>query len=124
MKKRVFFLIISFAVLCVSGPLLAHHGVAPYDTSTIVSVQGAVSEFQFINPHVLISVDVKNDKGESEKWVGEAQSPPMLVRNGWSKNTLKIGDVITVSGYRTKNGTNFLRLEKIVLPDGKELANL
>ena len=125
MKNLLFSLVLIFGVLLVSGPLLAHHGEANYDTSKVVSVKGTVTDFQFINPHVQISLDVKNDKGEIEKWVGEARSPAMLARiGGWDKNTIKIGDVITASGHRTMNGTNYLRLIKIVLPDGREMPNL
>jgi hypothetical protein len=125
MKKLAFFLAIFFAALLVSTPLLAHHGEANYDTDKVVSVKGTVSEFQFINPHTLITVDVKNDKGEIEKWSCEARSPGMLVRaGGWDKNTLKIGDVITVSGYRAKNGTPVMRLQKLTLPDGTLKDNL
>ncbi len=125
MKNLVVSLLLIFSVLLVSGPLLAHHGEANYDTSKVVSVKGTVTEFRFINPHVEISIDVKNDQGEVEKWVGEARSPAMLSRiGGWDKNTIKVGDVITASGHRTKNGTNFLRLMTIVLPDGREMPNL
>jgi hypothetical protein len=125
MKKSTASLILLFGVLLVSSPLLAHHGEANYDTTTVVSVKGTVTDFQFINPHVQIFLDVKNDKGEIEKWAGEARSPSMLGRiGGWDKNTIKIGDVITASGHRTKNGTNFLRLIKVVLPDGREMPNL
>jgi hypothetical protein len=124
MKKLVLFLIVSFGVLFASGPLLAHHGVAAFETSKVVTVQGAVTDFQFINPHVIIYLDVKNDKGEIEKWGGEAQSAPMLARYGWSKNTLKAGDVITAAGYRSKSGTNYLRLIKITLANGREMGNL
>ncbi len=125
MKTLVVSLTLIFGVLLVSATLLAHHGEANYDTSKVVSVKGTVTDFQFINPHVQISLDVKNDKGEIEKWVGEARSPSMLSRiGGWDKNTIKIGDVITASGHRTMNGTNFLRLMKIVLPDGREMPNL
>jgi hypothetical protein len=124
MKKLVLFLIVSFGVLFTSGSLLAHHGVAAFETSKVVTVQGAVTDFQFINPHVIIYLDVKNDKGEIEKWGGEAQSAPMLARYGWSKNTLKAGDVITAAGYRSKSGTNYLRLIKITLANGREMGNL
>ena len=125
MKNLVVSLVLIFSLLLVSGPLLAHHGEANYDTTKVVSVKGTVTDFQFVNPHVEISLDVKNDKGEVEKWVGEARSPAMLSRiGGWDKNTIKIGDVITASGHRTMNGTNFLRLIKIVLPDGREMPNL
>jgi hypothetical protein len=125
MKNLVVSLAIFFGVLLVSGPLLAHHGEANYDTTKVTTVKGIVTDFQFINPHVQISMDVKNDKGEIEKWVGEARSPSMLGRiGGWDKSTIKVGDVVTASGHRTKNGTNFLRLMKIVLPDGREMDNL
>ncbi|HEX3370900.1 MAG TPA: DUF6152 family protein [Candidatus Acidoferrales bacterium] len=116
------------AILCfvaVSAPILAHHGEANYDTEKTSSVKGTVTEFEFVNPHVQITIDVKNDKGEIEKWTGEARSPAMLSRYGsWDRNTIKVGDVITFYGHRTKNGSFFMRLEKIVKADGKELGNL
>lgn len=125
MKDLVLCLAISLTALFVSAPVLAHHGETNYDTDTLVTVKATVTNFQFINPHVQISLDAKNDKGEVEKWICEARSPAMLVRNGdWDKNTLKPGDVITAIGFRSKNGANVLRLKKIVLADGKELPDL
>ena len=125
MKKLAFFLALTCAVLLVSAPLFAHHGEANYDTDKVVSVKGTVTDFQFINPHTLISLDVKNDKGEIEKWSCEARSPGMLVRvGGWDKNALKPGDVITVYGSRAKNGTPVLRLQKLTLADGTLKDNL
>jgi DNA/RNA endonuclease YhcR with UshA esterase domain len=125
MKKLAVLLATIFCVVLISAPLPAHHGEANYDTEKTVTVKGTVTEFQFINPHVQINLDVKNDKGEIEKWIGEARSPAMLSRyGGWDKNTIKVGDVITFYGHRTKNGTPFMRLEKIVLADGKELPDL
>jgi len=125
MKTLALCLTVTFAVLFVSAPLAAHHGEVNYDTEKIVSVKGTVTDFQFINPHVQIFMDVKNDKGEIEKWSCEARSPIMLVRvGGWDKNTLKPGDVITASGFRARNGSPILRLQKIVLADGKVMANL
>jgi hypothetical protein len=125
MKKLALFLGTIFCVVLTSAPLLAHHGEANYDTDKMVSVKGTVTAFEFINPHVQITLDVKNDKGETEKWMGEARSPAMLSRyGGWDKNTIKIGDAITFYGHRTKNGTPFMRLDKIVKSDGTELPNL
>jgi DNA/RNA endonuclease YhcR with UshA esterase domain len=125
MKKLAPFLVVSFAALLALAPLWAHHGEANYDTDKVVSVKGTVSDFEFINPHTLITVDVKNDKGEIEKWACEARSPGMLVRvGGWDKNTLKPGDVIAVSGYRAKNGTTVMRLQKLTLADGTVKDNL
>jgi DNA/RNA endonuclease YhcR with UshA esterase domain len=125
MKNLALSLTMTLAVLFVSGPLLAHHGEANYDTDKVTTVKGTVTDFRFINPHVQIFLDVKNDKGEIEKWSGEARSPTMLVRvGGWDKDTLKSGDVITMSGFRSKNGTNILRLKKIVLANGQEMPEL
>jgi hypothetical protein len=125
MKNLALCLAILWAALIVSAPVLAHHGETNYDTDKLVTVKATVTNFLFINPHVQIFMDAKNDKGEIEKWICEARSPAMLVRNGdWDKNTLKPGDVITAVGFRSKNGTNILRLKKIVLADGKELPDL
>jgi hypothetical protein len=125
MKSLTVSLTILLGILFASGPLWAHHGEANYDTEKVVSAKGTVTNFQFINPHVQIFLDVKNQKGEIEKWICEARSPTMLVRIGaWDKSTLKPGDVITVSGHRARNGSYVLRLQKIVLADGRELPNL
>ncbi len=125
MKNWVLGLTITIAALFVSAPILAHHGETNYDTDKLVTVKATVTNFLFINPHVQIFMDEKTDKGEIEKWICEARSPAMLVRNGdWDKNTLKPGNVITAVGFRSKNGTNILRLKKIVLADGKELPDL
>jgi DNA/RNA endonuclease YhcR with UshA esterase domain len=125
MKKLVPFLATMVCAVLISAPLPAHHGEANYDTEKTVSVKGTVTDFQFVNHHMKIRLDVKNDKGETEKWIGEARSPAMLSRyGGWDKNTIKVGDVITFYGHRTKNGTPFMRLEKIVMAGGKELGEL
>ena len=125
MKNLGLCLTILFAALLVSAPVIAHHGETNYDTDKLVTVKATVTNFQFINPHVQIYLDAKNDNGEIEKWICEARSPATLVRNSvWDKNTLKAGDVITATGFRTKNGTNILRLKKIVLADGTELPDL
>jgi hypothetical protein len=125
MKNLGLCLTVILAALFVSAPVLAHHGETNYDTDKLVSVKATVTNFQFINPHAQIYLEAKNDKGEIEKWICEARSPAMLVRNGgWDKTTLKPGDVITAIGFRAKNGANILRLKKIVLADGTELPDL
>jgi DNA/RNA endonuclease YhcR with UshA esterase domain len=125
MRNLVLCLTLLFTALILSSPIPAHHGETNYDTDKLVTVKATVTNFEFINPHVQISMEVKNDKGEIEKWICEARSPAMLVRNGgWDKTTLKAGDVITATGFRAKNGANILRLKKIVLADGTELPDL
>ena len=125
MKKFALFLAMALAALIGSTPIRAHHGEANYDTDKLVSVKATVTSFLFINPHVQITLDATNDKGEVDKWTCEARSPAMLVRNGdWDKNTLKAGDIITAVGFQSKNGAKILRLKKIVLSNGKELPDL
>jgi hypothetical protein len=125
MKNYIFCLVIAAAALFSSASAMAHHGETNYDTEKLVSVKATVTSFQFINPHVQIFLDAKDDKGEIEKWTCEARSPAMLVRNGgWNKTTLRPGDVITAIGFRARNGASILRLKKIVLADGSELPDL
>ncbi|MBZ5658940.1 MAG: hypothetical protein LAO08_00900 [Acidobacteriia bacterium] len=125
MKKFALFLATIVCFVFNPATLSAHHGEANYDTEKTVSIKGTVTQFEFVNPHVQITLSVKNDKGEIETWMGEARSPSMLSRyGGWDRNTIKVGDVITFYGHRTKNGTFFMRLQKIVKADGKELPDL
>ncbi len=107
--------------LFVSHPVLAHHGTAAYDTTKLTTVKGTVTDFQFNNPHVMISVESKDDKGKVEMWTSEANSPNVLIRHGWDRDIIKKGDQITVIGYRPKNGAKTLRLQKVVLSNGQEL---
>jgi hypothetical protein len=101
--------------------LFAHHGTAAYDTTKVVTVKGTMTEFRFINPHVQLYFDVKNDKGEVEKWQAELTAPNKLSRAGWDKQTLKPGDSITASGYVTKGGTHTMWINKLIGPDGEDL---
>ena len=78
-----------------SRPLIAHHGTAAYDTSKVVTVKGTMADFRFVNPHVQLFFDVKNEKGETEHWQAELTAPNKLSRAGWDKHTLKPGDLIT-----------------------------
>jgi hypothetical protein len=119
-KLSVIMLVVGF-VLIVSRPILAHHGTAAYDTSQTVTVKAVRTEFDFTNPHCQLFFEVKNDKGEVEKWQGELTAPNKLSRAGWTKNTLKSGDAVTVSGYRSKNGAHSLWIRSLIGPDGTSL---
>ena len=113
--------LVAVGLLLVCVPLFAHHGTASYDTSKTVTVKGTVTDFQFMNPHVLVFLDAKDDKGNVQKWQGELTSPNHLARNGWTKNSLKLGDEITLGGYPAKNGANSIWITKVVLADGTAL---
>ena len=111
---------IPLAVLMASAGLYAHHGAAGQDMTKLTTVKGTVTDFQFINPHVLLYLDVKDESGKVEKWVGELNGPNEMTRQHMNKNTLKVGDQITVAGNRSKNGSNFMRVHSFVTPSGQE----
>jgi len=119
MLKSVFLAILVSTTINTAA--LAHHGLAAYDMSKSVTIKGVVTEFSFINPHTAIYLDVKDDKGNSEKWMVEADSPNNLARAGWTRNTIKPGQEISVVGNQMKDGSKILRLQKIILADGKDL---
>ena len=123
MKGRLFFLPALVVVLLAGAfPLFAHHGQATYDETKLATIMGTVSSFQFSNPHALLTLDVKDNKGNIQKWIGEGTSPNMLVREGWDRKTVKPGDQITATGHPARSGAYSMRIEKIILSSGKELT--
>ena len=119
-RRAVSFALIA-GLLTLASVAFAHHGTANYDTSKTVTVKGAVTDFQFINPHVLISMDGKDETGKTEKWQGELTSPNRLNRAGWKHDTLKPGDVITLIGAPAKSGAHSLWITKILGTDGQPM---
>jgi hypothetical protein len=109
-------------VLLLSAPVFAHHGSSAYDMTTLTTVTGIVTDFELINPHTLISIKVRGEKGKVEIWTAENDSAGALVRQGWTKDMLKPGDMISMSGYRTKNRANLMRLESIIMPNGQKIT--
>lgn len=109
------------SILAFSGLLFGHHGGAAWDTKTTLTLQGTVTEFRFINPHIQIFFDSKDDKGNMIHWACEGADPAMLVRQGWSRETLKAGDHVTVVGRPAKSGAKLMDLQKLTLPNGQEL---
>jgi len=107
-------------VLTMAGAAFAHHGTANYDTDRSVTVTGTITEFDFVNPHVLVYMNV-NQNGKVTRWQGELTSPNHLARAGWHKDTLKVGDTITMSGFPAKSGNPEIWIQKIVQADGNVL---
>jgi hypothetical protein len=121
MNRRMASFALLVGIMTIGSVAFAHHGTANYDTSKTVTVKGSVTDFQFINPHVLIVMDAKDEGGKIEKWQGELTSPNRLSRNGWTKSSIKLGDTITISGYPTKSGSTEIWIQKVVLAGGEEL---
>jgi len=105
----------------VTVPAFAHHGGAAYDSSKMTTVTGTVTEFRFVNPHVMIAMDVKNPStGKIEKWEGELTSPNHLARAGWTKSTIKPGDEVTMAGSALRSGAPAMAIRK-VMKNGEEI---
>jgi hypothetical protein len=129
MKKVAVAFVAAVALIAVSAPVYAHHGFAGrYDEENPITVTGTVVELQFENPHSFIIFEVKDAGGKAERWQAELGGAGQLRRaDGWSKDTLKPGDKITIVGPRAKNGAADMNLShesKIVMTDtGKEIHN-
>ena len=106
----------------------AHHGPGAYDRSREITVTGSVSRFEFVNPHVLIFIEVSDGQdGGTTEWAGELTSPNRLARMGgdvaWHKDILRPGDNVTLTGNPTHNGAPALLLTRVVAGDGRVLAS-
>jgi Family of unknown function (DUF6152) len=108
------------ALVSPAASLSAHHSW-PVNTSRLVTVKGTVVEFAWENPHPMISLEVRSVDGTVEKWMVGGPAINRMEANGWSKTTVRPGDVITGIGYQFSNGQKVIRLERVVLADGREL---
>ncbi len=115
-------LVLMTSFLMVQGTLFAHHGNAAYDDKAPATIKGTVTEFLWVNPHVQIYVDVKNEQGEIVHWACETFSPSKAYRSGWTKDVLKPGDQVTVTVYPAKSHAPVGFVRKVVLANGKELG--
>ena len=111
---------VGLALVTAAVPVSAHHSW-PVDQSKLVTVKGTVMAFAWENPHPMITLEVRTDDGKLEKWSVGGPALNRMEANGWSKTTLKPGDVITGIGYQFSDGQKIIRLERVVLADGKEL---
>ena len=122
MKRTVTVLAVFGGLLLGAVPMLAHHSFeAEYDRNRPIVLKGKVTKVEWNNPHVYYYVDVTDEKGVVANWAVEIGAPNGLYRNGWRKDSLKIGDQVTVDAFRAKNGTNHVNGRSVVLADGKKI---
>src|SRR5215471_3473822 len=112
--------LVTLALVTGAAPLSAHHSW-PVNMSQLVTVKGTVMVFAWENPHPMITLEVRTDDGKVEKWLVGGPAINRMEANGWTKTTVKPGDVITGIGYQFADGQKIIRLERVVLPDGNEL---
>ena len=117
-------LAVAVALACLSLPVAAHHGNAAYDMDKVVQLKATITGFEFGNPHVQIFFDTKDDSGKVLHWNCEGTNPAMLQRIGWTKNTLKPGDQVTLYVHPNKNPEITVGLlVKAVLANGQVLES-
>jgi len=122
MNRKLSFAFGIVAVLAiVERPMFAHHGGAAFDQTKPQTLQGTVTQLDFVNPHVVVWFEVQGPDGTATKWSGWLTAPNKLQRAGWDKHTLSPGDKVTVVGNQQKNGSPVLQIRRVAGPDGKDL---
>jgi hypothetical protein len=109
----------ALTLLAASVPLTAHHSW-PVNMDKLVTVKGTVQKIEWTNPHPMFTVEVR-DGGKSDTWLIGGPAINRMEANGWTKETIKPGDVVTGVGYQFSDGQKIVRLERLVLADGKEM---
>ena len=120
MKDTLFVSVISIALLATAVPMSAHHSW-PVDMSKLVTVKGTVTEIKWENPHPMFTLEIQTNEAKVETWMIGGPALNRMEANGWTPTTIKPGDLITGIGYQFGDGQKIIRLEKVVLPDGKEI---
>jgi hypothetical protein len=122
MRAKLCVVISGIGLLLAAAPVKAHHAfAAEFDASRPVKLHGTVTQWELVNPHSWIHIDVKNDDGTVTAWMIEGGSPNSLFRLGFTKNSLPPGTEIIVEGYQAKDRGNMAVGKNITFPDGKRL---
>jgi len=123
MNARYWFVLTAGITLVLTAvPALAHHAfAAEFDRQKPVTITGTVTKVEWANPHARFYVDAKDETGKVNNWDFELGSPNGLMRRGWTRNSLKIGDTVTVTGWRAKNAPHVANAGTVTLADGKKV---
>jgi hypothetical protein len=120
--KLVMPVVVAIILLAAGSAVFAHHGSASYNQEATTLKNVTVTRVLWGNPHTLLMFDAKNDKGEVQHWVTEANAASAISTAGWTKTAIKPGDSVTVVFYAAKNGQTVGRVGKVVMPDGREFG--
>ena len=119
-RNRLLMLVIVLA-FAEGVPSLAHHSLANYDQTTLVLIKGTITKIEWINPHARFFMDAKDANGKLVNFEIELTSTAGLLRRGWTRNSLKIGETVTVNGSLAKDGSNVANATTVTLSDGKRV---
>jgi len=120
MKTLLVSIVVTLAVAASAASLSAHHSW-PVNMEKLVTVKGTVVQFEWANPHPMITLEVKADGGKPETWLIGGPAINRMEANGWTKDTVKPGDVLTGTGYQFSDGQKVIRLDRVVFANGKEM---
>jgi hypothetical protein len=121
MKTTFLVLVAGLAVVTAQSASAHHSFAAEFDASKVVTLQGVVTKLEWQNPHIWVYLDVKDDHGAPQAWQCEGGAPNTLTRNGWSKDSLKFGDQVTIEGFLAKDGSRTCNARVVKLPDGRNV---
>src|SRR5579864_3977442 len=115
-------LVAGFSLMAAAVPMFAHHSfAAEYDSNKPIKISGVVTKVEWMNPHARFYVDVKDASGKVTNWNFELGAIPVLLKQGWTKNSLHQGDQITVEGSAAKDSSNTANARSVVLSDGRRV---
>lgn len=122
MKNKLMVFLSGILLAAAAVPALAHHSfAAEYDSNKPITLKGSVTKMEWQNPHARFYVDVTDEAGKVTNWELELGSPNGLMRRGWTRNSLKPGDTVTIEGYLAKDGSKLANARNVTLGDGRKI---